>query len=146
MRAMRMAAMVCVGAFLSMCTQTAADGDIINFKRGLKKKYVIIEESEESVSFLTSMGPVSMPRSRIESIERESEEINEALRKKWKRIDRKTPEKKDEAAEEPAVEKPRVRRTYNVNVTRRRKGLGMRMSELEAHSRWPLLRSRISVW
>jgi len=82
-----------------------------------------MEETEGWVSFRTSMGLAKMPRARIESIERESEEVNKELLNQWKRDKSRPPEVKPEP-EESEEEKPEVRRTYSVEIRKRRIALG----------------------
>ncbi len=105
-----------------------ANGDIIKFKRGAKKKCVVVEEDEGWVSFLTSMGVVKMPRGRIESIERESEETNDALRKEWEEENKRTPSEKPKEEPKPAEKEPKLLRTYKVDIRKRRIMLGGRAS------------------
>jgi len=127
MRSARILAVLCCATLVSALAPGRADGDTIRFTHGGARKCVIIEETEESVRFLNSMGTVSMPRSRIESIERESEEANAKLREKWEQKKKKARVKKPEPAPEPAKKKELpVRRTYNIEITRRRIMLGGR--------------------
>ena len=66
-----------------------------------------------------------MPRARIESIELESDEKNEALKREWKKKKTRSRVKKPEP--EPTPKKPKKTkslRTYEVNITKRRIVLG----------------------
>lgn len=117
-------AVLCLAAW----TPPPANGDIIKFKRGAKKKCVVVEETEEWVSFLTSMGVVKMPRARIVTIERESDEVNEALREEWEQDNKRTPREKPKEKPETAEKEPKLLRTYKVDIRKRRIMLGGRAS------------------
>jgi hypothetical protein len=121
--------MLSATVFLLPCIPYEAAGDIIKFKRGTQKKCVIVEESEDSVRFLTPMGMMGMPRSMIESIKRESEEINDALEEQWSH-EKKKPEKEPEAEPQPEEEKPQPSRTYTVDIKMRAVALGRRSAGL----------------
>ncbi|GAB4350620.1 MAG: hypothetical protein Kow0099_34290 [Candidatus Abyssubacteria bacterium] len=99
--------------------------DMIKFKHGAQKKCVIIKEDEKWVTFLTQLGEMKMPRSRIESIERESDELNAALKEEWQqsKVRPQADKEEDTKAEE---NKPKTKRTYNVEVRKRRLALGIR--------------------
>jgi len=111
MRSARILAVLCCATLVSALAPGRADGDTIRFTHGGARKCVIIEETEESVRFLNSMGTVSMPRSRIESIERESEEANAKLREKWeqKKGQRKAQGKMGAEKKEGACQEARAR-------------------------------------
>ena len=79
MRSARILALLCCATLALTLAPGGADGDMIKFKRGGVQKCVIIEETEDSVRFLNSMGTVTTPLARIEGIVRESEEINNKL-------------------------------------------------------------------
>lgn len=111
------------GVFFMSWFSTGAVGDMIKFTRGARKQCVVLEETEKSVRFLTSMGEIEMPLAKIESIERESDEVNEALKKEWAGRKTKAP-KEPEVKPEPVDEKPKIRRTYNIDITKRRISLG----------------------
>lgn len=117
--------LLCCGMLALMLVPGRVDGDMIKFKRGGVQKCVVIEETEESVRFLTSMGTASMPRSRIESIEHESEEVNNKLKEKWEQ--KKKRSRVEQPKPKPAKKKEApVLRTYNIELTRRRIALGGR--------------------
>lgn len=124
-------ALLVILSFL-VCGPSPANGDVIKFIRGAKKKCVVVEENDQWVSFLTPMGEVKMPRSRIESIERESDEVNKALKEQWAQSAANATKK--QPAEEPkSVEKKvQVTRTYNVDIKRRRIMVGGRSPELKS--------------
>ncbi|MBI5114932.1 hypothetical protein HZA56_00500 [Candidatus Poribacteria bacterium] len=109
-------------SFISWFSHGAV-GDIIKFTRGARKQCVVIEQTEKSVRFLTSMGEIEMPLAKIESIERESDEVNAALKKEWAGRKTKAP-KEPEVKPEPVDEKPKILRTYNIDITKRRISLG----------------------
>lgn len=107
---------------------TEARADIIKFKKGGKKKCVIEEETETSVRFLTQMGPVTMPLERIDSIERESDEVNKALKDGWEKKTTRSPvvRPRKKAKEQPdeilqaEAEKPKAERVYDIKITKRK--------------------------
>ncbi|MBI4830391.1 MAG: hypothetical protein HY801_02315 [Candidatus Lindowbacteria bacterium] len=124
MEVKKLAALMCAVIFaLSWRLSDEATGDVVKFKHGARKQCIVLEETEKSVRLLTSMGEIEMPLTRIESIERESDETNEALRKEWAEKKTKTP-KEPEVKPAPVEEKPHVRRTYNIDITKRRVSLG----------------------
>ncbi len=98
--------------------------DMIKFKYGAQKKCVIIKQDDKWVTFLTQLGEMKMPLSRIESIERDSDEVNAALKEEWQQSKAKPKENEEKPAE--PEKKPQAKRTYNVEVRKRRIALGIR--------------------
>lgn len=128
MRAKLIAALICFAASTLIGASGDARADVIKFKKGGAEQCVVVKEMEDSICFLSSMGVVTMRRDKIESIEYESDEVNAALEKKWeKEKKQKTSRKKEPAVAKPAEpQKPKVLRTYDVNITIRRIALGTR--------------------
>lgn len=120
----------CLSSLCLLGVSDRANGDFIKFKRGAKKQCVVIEEDETWVTFLTPMGEMKMPCSRVESIEREPEEVNEALMAEWadKNTARSEGQNEEEENEE---EQPRVRRTYKIEIRKRRVMLGARTAGIK---------------
>jgi len=83
MGAVRLVLMYCVVLLVSASAHMRAEADTIKFTYGAKKKCVIIEEDEKWVTFLSPYGEVKVSRGQIESIKRESDEVNEAFREQW---------------------------------------------------------------
>ena len=132
MRSARILAILCCATLALMFAPGGAVGDMIKFKRGGVQKCVIVEETEDSVRFLNSMGTVSTPLSRIESIVRESEEINNKLKEKWEKKKRRVRVEKPKPSPEPAKkEEAPVLRAYNVELTKRRISLGGRAAGID---------------
>jgi hypothetical protein len=113
-----------------VCGPSPANGDLVKFKHGAKKKCVVLEEDDDWVSLLTPMGEIKMPKGRIESIERESDEVNNALKQEWAQSN-KMPKKESEQLK-PVEKKVQVTRTYKVEVKRRRIMVGARDPELKS--------------
>ncbi|RJP21343.1 MAG: hypothetical protein C4520_10030 [Candidatus Abyssobacteria bacterium SURF_5] len=130
MRTKLIIVVVSVSVCFALMPQKAA-GDLIKFRHGAKKQCVVLEETEDWVVFLTAYGEMKMPMSRIESIERESEETNKSLKEQWNRQP-KTQKEEPEKQETVKEEKPQVKRTYKVEAKRRRVMVGARSSGLSS--------------
>ena len=115
-----------------MLVPASVYSDLIKFKHGAKKQCVILDDDGKWVSFLTSYGEMKMPKSRIEEIEKESEEVNDALRKKWNQKSKQVSEDESKEAEEPTAEKPETDRSYTIEIKKRRVMLGARASGLSS--------------
>ena len=126
MRASRAAAVICISFSILACAASGAAGDVIRFKKGGAQKCVVIEETEESVEYLSSMGVIKTPMERIGSIERETDDVNAALEEKWgkKKAELSAPKPKTPKPRPAKSEKPAPLRTYTINITKRRIALG----------------------
>jgi hypothetical protein len=133
MKRLMHATVICLGfLFLIFAVpQRRAQGDWIKFKHGAKKQCVVKEEDQEFVSFLTSYGEMKMPKSRIESIERETEEINESLKEQWTQKPKRH-ENPEEETQKPLPQKPKPLQTYRIEIKQRRRMLGARASGLDS--------------
>lgn len=114
---------------VSLCAPASARGDLVKFKHGAKKKCVIVEKDEEWITFLSSFGEIKMPLRRVESIEYESDEVNDALREKWTQ-DRRPSEREEKPETKDAEKEPHARRAYSVNIKKRRIVLGARTADV----------------
>jgi hypothetical protein len=132
MRATRIVAVLCLGAFALSFMAGETRGDVIRLKKGGAQKCVIVKETEESVCYQNSMGTVTMRTEKIASIERESDETNSALKNKWNKKKSRRPSAKPKAVavkpKKPKKKQPN--RTYKFEVTIRRIMLGGRDSAM----------------
>jgi len=119
---------LCVAILFIAFNLTEVRADIIKFKKGGKKKCVIEEETETSVRFLTQMGPVTTPLERIDSIERESDEVNKAIKDEWEKKatkssvvrPRKKAKKQPDEVPQAKTEEPEAERVYDIKITKRK--------------------------
>lgn len=81
----------------------SVSADEIYFKSGYSRTAVVLSESEDSVTFKTDMGIISVSADQVDFIERASDEENRLLRKKW----RKEELEKKEMQEERRAERER---------------------------------------
>ena len=130
MRATRIAVLFCLGIFALLWGAEDARGDVIRLKKGGAQKCVIIKETEDSVTYLNSMGTVTMRMEKISSIERESDEVNAALKNKWKEKKTRRPPKPKRVDAKPKKPEKKVNRTYAFEVTVRRIALGGKASAM----------------
>lgn len=131
MRTGRAATILCIVLTFASVGADNAFGDVIRFKKGGAQRCVILKETEEEVQFLSSMGEAKMPMKRIESIERESDDVNAALKEKWNKKKTRAPEPKPVEPKPAKPEKPQPLRTYENQITKRTIALGGRKSEVE---------------
>jgi len=136
--------MLCCPVFSLVFFLGQGETDIIKFKKGGKQRCVIIEETEDSVHFMSRTGTCTMPRSRIGAIEYESEEANAALEESWKEKKRKAPEEDSEEApeeqSEPSRERPeearrKSHRTYTVEPAKLSISIGGRATGIRSAQR-----------
>ncbi len=126
MRPAKISMWLCCLLLVAAFAPNEAEGDVIKFKHGGTQQCVILEESENSVRFLSSMGPTSMPRSRIESIKLDSDKVNAEFTKRWEEK-KKSRVRRPKPPPAPVKKKgPAVKRTYNVEIIKRRIALGGR--------------------
>jgi hypothetical protein len=122
---------ICLGFLLLAFPQRQAQGDWIKFKHGAKKQCVIREDDQNFVSFLTSYGEMKMPKSRIESIEREAEDVNASLEEQWtQKPKRRENQEEEETTQTTVAQKPKTLKTYRIEIKQRRRMLGARASGL----------------
>ena len=133
MRTARATVFLCFMLLFPGLIASNAFGDWIKFKKGGAQRCVIIEETEDLVRFLSSMGEAKMPMERIGSIERESEDVNETLKAKWDKKKKRAPAPKPKPVErKPAKPKgPQSLRTYKKEMTKRTIALGGKKSGIE---------------
>jgi hypothetical protein len=132
---MRIVLILCYPFFLLLFFSGQGSADIIKFKKGAKKKCVIVKETEDAVYFVNRMGTCKMNRSRIESIEYESDEVNTALQEKWeaKKTQRQTaPEEPEHIEQPPKKQGPKAHRTYTVEPTKLSLNIGGRATAIRS--------------
>jgi hypothetical protein len=120
------------GMLLFPCfTADSAYGDWIRLKKGGAQRCVVLEETEDGVRFLSSMGEAKLPMEKIESITSETEEVNESLKEEWGKKKRRAP-KPEPATPKPTKPKgPQSLRTYSQEITKRTIALGGKKSGIE---------------
>ena len=136
MSTFRATAFLCI--FFSILAYAWGDStaDLIRFKKGGAKQCVIIEETEETLEYLCSMGVIKTPMDRIGAIERESDDINTTLEEKWGKKKTRTPATKSRREPKPAAaQTPKPLRTYSAEITKRTIALGGKTSAVEGGQR-----------
>jgi len=131
MRTVTGATILCILLSLSSFEADKALADVIRFKKGGAQRCVILEETEDEVRFLSSMGEAKMPVERIESITRESDDVNETLTAKWDKKKTRAPESEPAEPEPAKPEKPKSLRTYLTQITKRTIALGGKSSGVQ---------------
>lgn len=98
-----------VFSFLLLVAMTPfALADIIVLKTGAEKKGVVVEETENTVTLMTSLGTIGFDKSLIASLQRDSKEENLKLLEQWesqKELKRKKEEERLQQLREIAEEK-----------------------------------------
>jgi hypothetical protein len=125
----RVTAFLCIFFSVLACAWGDSTADYIRFKKGGAQQCVIIEESEESVEFLSPMGVVKMSMEKIGSIERQPDDVNAALKEKWSKKNRRPPTSKSRRKPKPMnPQAPKSLRTYHTEIARRTIALGGKTS------------------
>ena len=131
MRTSRVTALLCI--FFTVLAYARGDSaaDVIRFKKGGAQRCVVIEETKETLEFLSPMGVVKVSMEKIGSIERQSDDVNAALEAKWSKKKTRTPKPKPAKPKPAKPRGPQSLRTYRVDITKRAITLGGRKSGVE---------------